>query len=600
LFNPTKTHQKFITENQYQIRIGGRVPLDAVNLAYSYGPPLNPTENVQIADTSGFILENIAADQVIDLDLYPNESYLLTKIDGVTSTIDSRNFLLTNVFKDNTPLYYVYKLSYPIVDSSTLDSEGFYTGTAISLINRIGRKLSSDYKYRISLNATATSKIFDVFVFTEFQTQPSDEIKVIYTAYDNGKLKPAFTELLNPQPAFKRVDDITQVTVLGTNFVYYQANGYALDQSQIYVSTVKPETSPNKRFSARISDSRQIRVTAPAERYVNENWYIRVNNGKFDRQALTTSGFPVRYRYSVPEYYKQKFDSTLGMPYRLVTGEKPEIVGDRKIKLRYTPLYVTPDTITVTVNAIPAVVRGWNITEGTLDIDTQVKDSDAIVVSYYYLENAYTYRGYWDEENQRYWHLDLNPGHGHSYTDINKDTGEIQDVPTFGLINKTVYIYMKPNARFTDSGDMVRGSYEPQVLFHGFEDIQTSNIILLAKIQVRPNSSLDSLNIIDTRLRGGGLKESIGKKLMRELNPESEFYWDIGYWDGEPYSENGVMVIRLPKYLLQENGGRFNKEEVELIAQRHVGFGNLVIVQFVDEPEQIMDSPDNPSGNPTP
>lgn len=722
MFNPTKAHEKWIKENQYKIRIGNRVPNGAVSLAYAHVTPMNSKQNIQIADTSGFILENIAAASTSEKLMWPNDAYLLEDESG-RSIVSSRNFLITNVFDNEQPLYYMYETKFDTIDSIGPDTFGFYQGHSILLVDRAGQKLGSAYGHKIMLVPTGEEGRYRIRVFTNFQTQPSDTIKVVYTAIKEEGAVPGYSELITPQPAFEKGKDISSVANdKATNSLYYQMNGRELGQSRLSVSQVPLKNSqyrspvsftytisafytdgtsyttpplldnvyhedsvteadefyhngfkrlqgktaeellleysaahatksvdyfavqssnadvelytqpdgqnyviastqketgqiilpPSYRIEERNGDTyyaptysikligdNQIRVVEPIQTEAHESWYLRVKNGRFDREGSNTAGFPIKYRYTVPEYYTQPFDSELGMPYRLVKQERPIVAGERKIKVRYGPLYVkTSETgynIKVVVNGVSAVVKGWDTLGRTIDIDTKVKENDKIFVDYYYEEETFMYRGYWDEENQRFWGLDINPSHGHMYTDINKESGEIVDVPSFGLINKTVYIYLKPNAVISENDIIVKGSYEANTIFHTFEELVDTDAILLAKVRIRPNSSIDSVKLVDTRIRGGGLKESIGRELMKELNPDSEYYWDVGYWDGEPYSENGVVVIRLPKHILQENGGRFTLSEVEAIAKRHLGYGNLPLIEFVEEPVRLIGTPFNTS-----
>lgn len=136
-------------------------------------------------------------------------------------------------------------------------------------------------------------------------------------------------------------------------------------------------------------------------------------------------------------------------------------------------------------------------------------------------------------------------------------------------------------------------SYNNSTVFHTFKEVDNPDTILLAKIYVRPNSNSDSINLVDIRQRGGGLKEFITKEILKRNEPQSEFYWDIGYWDGESYPENAVLIIRLPKYILKEYGGKFAKQEVEEIINKHLTYGTLVIIEYTDGSPTLLLPPDN-------
>lgn len=923
MFNPTKAHEKEIIPGQSRIRMGDRVPPNAVSLAYVHVPPLTPAENVQIADTSSFVLENVSAGVSSDLFLWPDESHLLRDISG-NAEIESQIFLLTNVFRDGVPLYFVHRLSYWCYDEKGPDANGFYQGSAIVVVDKDGKPVNGEKKVAVRLHPTDQANLYAADVYTNFQTKPGEEYRIIYNAVDvNEKGERTIwthAELLNAQPAFtscKSLEDVktceagyyrAQDADLGYARVYVKetpildsrqpvrfrfqitctvqhpsgartlktpwidasvlhensltpadtgyANGYrtlfdsaeelvrsyykgteeetwldnypttytieadtqdvsidtridgngpvvakakrdtgtialplhyrtedvavpvsfsvnlflvetgtgqkhlaqhigpftirqsdgevsiwALNyaawsypegyQPDKYVLVVEVEspTAPvtlviwdenegryrtepipcqeisvssrlflkakthytqklfSPTYALRPKDRLPIRVLPPLARSVTENWYLRIQNGRFYRTVLNEHNQPEAFAYFLPEYYRQPFAPEYGYPYRQVVDERPDVVGERMIRLRHTPLFIEldaqtrkPRNISIRINDIPVSIRAWDAASGTVELDSTVRDTDNISVTYYYEETAYEYRGFWDEKNKRFWHLDLNPGKGHVATQYDKATDEIRDLPTSHLLNKTIYLYLRPASRVTNvvsvegeeiallpdgtyqlkhpalkvfglrvytkrTGQVIKmaqdpsaqeeettweivddgyvfttirlnnpqvlvddvyvidyayvdrkyrvipGTYQPHALFHTFEEVQEPNVILLAKVQIRPNSSKDSIRLIDTRRRGGGIKETIGPALMKELGIDSRSYWDIGYWDGEPYQENGVLIIRLPRYILKEYGGRFTKQDVEAVVQKHIAFGTFTIIDYLEEPMARVEMP---------
>lgn len=685
MFNPTKAHTKEISQGQLKIRMGGRVPTNAVNLAYSYVTPLNPEENVQIADTSGFILENVASEKAVDILLWPDETYLLRNADGEPE-VYSQTFLVTNIFSGTEPLYYSQRLKYRHYDKQGPDANGFYQGKSIVVTDSSGVKLNGEYKSQILLYPSGEANLYYIDVFTNFQTKPGEEYRVLYNAMTPDGMKTGFVEPLNAQPAFARKKELEQVSVPGLEreAIYYKAMSADFGYSQVYVSQrqvglIKPT------YAVRPLDNAQIRVLAPIAKDASENWFLRVKNGRFYRGVLNAQNLPEGYGYFVPEYYRQPFDEQYGLPYRKVSAEKPQIISERQIKVRYTPLFVVAnrntgivENVTVNVNKIPMAVKSWDAYTGIIELDGNVRDNDDIKVDYFFQETTYEYRGFWDETNQRFWYLDLNPGKGHISTIYNADGDELQDVSSLALINKTIYLYLRPTGKMTNIVDVVgermqldvggiytlqrealsvfrpkiylrfagtevkhvddaipgetswefveegylyqriqinspaapvgdayaidysyvsskynfvSGTFSGSTLFHSFEELDEPNAILLGKIQVRPNSSRDSVKLIDTRTRGGGLKETIGRQIINELMPEGASYWDIGYWDGEPYQENAVIIIKLPRYILKEFGGNLTKQEVEASVEKYLAYGVFYIIEYLEESIALLETP---------
>jgi hypothetical protein len=106
--------------------------------------------------------------------------------------------------------------------------------------------------------------------------------------------------------------------------------------------------------------------------------------------------------------------------------------------------------------------------------------------------------------------------------------------------------------------------------------------MLIGSVYIRQDTSLHSTVITDSRTRGGGVLESMSDSLRHELEPESDFYLDIGFYDGKPYQENGVIIVRLDNKLLKEFGGRFTVGDVEQKVKRWLGAGIYPIIEFVD------------------
>ena len=70
-------------------------------------------------------------------------------------------------------------------------------------------------------------------------------------------------------------------------------------------------------------------------------------------------------------------------------------------------------------------------------------------------------------------------------------------------------------------------------------------------------------------------------RLRVELEPSSEHYFDIGYWDGEAFSENAVIIVRLDRRLLKTYGGRFTESEIRQTVNKWTAYGVFPIVEFV-------------------
>jgi hypothetical protein len=121
-------------------------------------------------------------------------------------------------------------------------------------------------------------------------------------------------------------------------------------------------------------------------------------------------------------------------------------------------------------------------------------------------------------------------------------------------------------------------------LYHKIDDFMpdSDHDIYIGSVYIRQNTSLYSTVLIDTRTRGGGITESMKDSLRKELEPESDFYLDIGFYDGKPYQENGVIIVRLDNSILKEFGGKFTQQDIEEKVKKWLGYGIYPIIEYVD------------------
>ncbi len=395
-----------------------------------------------------------------------------------------------------------------------------------------------------------------------------------------------------------KVANIIEPTINGSYIMTFDALRKDR-QFQVFAHSEAYDYSFSPTYSIRYNDQRRIQILPPRESDAKKSWFVRVRNGRFDRSFKDREGQPT-YMYAIPEYYRQSF-LPIGHPYRQIIGERPTVLNQSQLKLSHRPLYIHYNgkevtNLSILVNGHPLRVKSWIASDGIIEIDGAVTVNDEIYVDYQYDEDSYTYRGYYDKETDRFWQLDLNPSSGHYITIRDPSDGEIKDVPSFVLINRTVYLYLRPCAKINrDARGNMRPPSELQAysLFHTFEKVSDKNAVLLGEIRVRPNSNQGNIQLIDTRTRGGGLKETITHQKMKEYEMDSFYYWDIGHWDGEPFPENGVIAVRVSQHVLREHGGIFTKAEIENKLDKYLGYGILPIIEYVDDPESLLQVPEN-------
>lgn len=104
--------------------------------------------------------------------------------------------------------------------------------------------------------------------------------------------------------------------------------------------------------------------------------------------------------------------------------------------------------------------------------------------------------------------------------------------------------------------------------------------MLIGSVYIKHYTTLKSTILKDTRTTGGGLKDYLDS-MLDELNIDSNSYYDIGYYDGEPYQQNGVIVIRLDRNILKHYGGNLTKKDVEAAVNKWCALGVVPIIEYV-------------------
>ena len=353
-------------------------------------------------------------------------------------------------------------------------------------------------------------------------------------------------------------------------------------------------------FKVKCVDSKLIKVLSPREDNLLSSWYPRLQFGHYS-QILDQYGTHTKVCYTMPEYDEQYFSNIHGKPYVDIFNEKVEIINSHMVKLKCYPIYINENITTVKLykkinnETFDIKIKNISFSDGVIITKDAISENDNIFADYTYKEESYVYRGYW-RNKQDFARIDLNPNMYHTYSDLTYTPSQIS--PSKNLFNKVIYFFMKPTVIYevSENNDSLIYDIEDDVelgkvilrnndtLYHQIDNPQPQDDkdIYIGSVYIRQNTSLHSTILIDARTRGGGILESISDSLRKELEQESDFYLDIGYHDGEPYQENGVIIIRLDKSLLKEFGGRFTYADIEAKVKRWLGLGVYPIIEFVD------------------
>lgn len=409
---------------------------------------------------------------------------------------------------------------------------------------------------------------------------------------------------------------ITAETTVDTGFIDSDIDLWSIDENINFESL-----SENYNFTRKLSlespyfvekgwiypgikvkcvDSRLIKVNAPREDGLLQSWYPMIQFGHYS-QIMDQYGTHIKVCYTMPEYDSQHYSDKFGKPYVDVKEEKVEILNSHMVKTECFPLFIKEGDTTISLfkklndEYFEIQIQDISFSDGIIITKDTISENDNIICNYTYIEENYIYRGFWRNHDD-FCRIDLNPNTYHTYSDMNYTPSETK--PSKNLFNKVIYFFMRPTVEYEVSAENDSLIYDPEdtddigtiivqnkeTLYHKINDAQpdSDHDIYIGSVYIRQNTSLHSTILIDSRTRGGGVLTSISDSLRHELEPESDFYLDIGYYDGEPYQENGVIIIRLDNSLLKEFGGRFTTGEIEQKVKRWLGFGVYPIIEYVD------------------
>ena len=574
---------------------------------YSYGE--NPTKHVYITDQNGNILKGInylvrasrVSRNIYKIDVltdFQTNEYVAYKVKYNRCLIDgsaihpSWTEILNaeELFKAGSPLLYTYEYSL-----SGPDSNGLYTcivppvPVVSELVNSVG----------MSFENAPTSVIED-------PTNTSAYVATVrYTLKASGTTTFTIQRNKNRATGASSTDYLTSATSdswgTATNFnigttitgipgltLIVNSDNYLKTNDETYF------TAGRAYYYLKPVAYNAIYLKKPKNVTPEDDWYIKVRDGKFRRRMgtdgnLVPSGQGTLWEYGVPEYDTQMFDFTYGPPYKESINERTEVIGTQTVQLQHTPVYILPSDvlydsdypgfppssyITFSVNderVSQNAILDWDVYNGKVKLAQILSQRDDVIATYNYKEEFYGYYGFTGSGGiyptgtpLQFLELDLNPTPPHNY-----------GMYASGSI---AHIYLKPHLNVDTSTVCYN-----ECLYHNFTGTPSGVLDFeLGSISLGPSCRSDDITLTDVRTRGGGLNKRGIKKLedVMDVQPESEFFWDVGYFDGKAFPSNGVLVINIPNSVLKTNGGDFTEDEVRETIMKHMALGELPLINF--------------------
>ena len=162
-------------------------------------------------------------------------------------------------------------------------------------------------------------------------------------------------------------------------------------------------------------------------------------------------------------------------------------------------------------------------------------------------------------------------------------------IPGYNLFTTPVLVKMYPyriairdgvNYKYTPINESVEKIQFDNKMSGGNIDAIPLEVILLAVVNVVPNTIYGQNIVFDTRSPGGGLQESV------EPVAGERHFWDIGNMDGRPYTGNQVVVLEVPISMKRQFLDKeMTEDQIETMIQnkmrKYVAKGTVLMIEYV-------------------
>ncbi|MHA2063321.1 MAG: hypothetical protein ACXABY_02950 [Candidatus Thorarchaeota archaeon] len=327
-----------------------------------------------------------------------------------------------------------------------------------------------------------------------------------------------------------------------------------------------------RRYTVRQKSLEQIKILPPYLEPATLPWYPRVRVGAFTQKFKGRT-----YHFGVPEYEAQTWSLRYGKPFRDIQGAVPASLGNNAYQVSRKPIFWNGENILLFNGDSPistSVIEDVDIHNGIVYLNKQVFISDELTLDYTYLERSFEYR-----------HININ--------------GHFTQNPS--LIDKYVLLYLLPL-------EGTATTRKKRTLFHVVADsieeaIDSINvdedsipIAIIGAYNIQQVFASDRANMLDTRVKGGGLADidgptspvhlldsSLEDERVRETPVEDLFhesfnFYDIGNWDGEAYPGAAAVVTQLPDDLKEV----LPVKEIQQKAHKFIALGTSPVFRLQD------------------
>jgi len=299
------------------------------------------------------------------------------------------------------------------------------------------------------------------------------------------------------------------------------------------------------RYTVKYDRLSNVKLLPPYNDAIGLPWHAVVSNGAFTQEFRGR-----RYHFEIPEYGDQVWSLAYGRPFKDMVSASVTVKSTGVIQLPRYPIHWTENNLIFSSNGSPlstSIIEDVDVYNGLVYLKQGFDADSNLRVDYVYLETNYIYP-----------HVNLN-----AHFSQNPD-----------LIDKFIVIYMLPS-------ESLVSSRTNRTVFHAIGDslfgtidsIETIDIdmpiAIIGAYSVQQIIATDRATLLDTRIKGGGLRSDKGLKSpiyaiedvgnttlpktvevkIEDVYKDSASFYDIGKYDGEPYPGAAAVVVEVPDHM---------------------------------------------------
>ena len=350
--------------------------------------------------------------------------------------------------------------------------------------------------------------------------------------------------------------------------------------SPVYISTLE-DTGTRVPGGGYTGDSQDYKVLVSINNVIRKGFFVKEKGSNIGLSLDTKSkhapyfthihgssftthggkdGIGITAKYKLVD--DTRYDGTLGRPFVKVT-QVANITDGTVLKLKDKAIIRAGYIKVKNKNGDSAYSIGhYDVKNNSVVINRDVT-GQTILVEYYMIKDYTEYKGYSSSSEKSL--LDLNTSFGHKYYD--SSSGGYYN--SSDLINKTIYIFLRPSTVTLATGEVLVDNTGKKSLYHKIDDANSADEFdsLLGVVYLSNDSSIYLNEITQSGATGGGLLEKYVDTFKEKLN----CLYDTSDYVEKHIRQGGVLITSV--------SGESDIDEIKVLSEKFLPIGALNVIK---------------------